>query len=63
MEFSYYPGCTLTGSAQELDESFRTLPRSLTSPSKRSRTGHAAEHHQPTWWILISNRPSLLETS
>jgi heterodisulfide reductase subunit B len=23
MEFSYYPGCTLTGSAQELDESFR----------------------------------------
>jgi heterodisulfide reductase subunit B len=23
MEFSYYPGCTLTGSAKELDESFR----------------------------------------
>ncbi|MFH0958120.1 MAG: CoB--CoM heterodisulfide reductase iron-sulfur subunit B family protein [Pseudomonadota bacterium] len=23
MEFSYYPGCTLKGSAQELDESFR----------------------------------------
>jgi heterodisulfide reductase subunit B len=23
MEFSYYPGCTLTGSARELDESFR----------------------------------------
>jgi len=25
MEFSYYPGCTLTGSAQELDDSFRSV--------------------------------------
>lgn len=25
MEFSYYPGCSLTGSARELDESFRSV--------------------------------------
>ena len=25
MKFSYYPGCTLKGSAQELDESFRSV--------------------------------------
>jgi heterodisulfide reductase subunit B len=29
MEFSYYPGCTLTGSAQELDESFRSAASRL----------------------------------
>ena len=29
MEFSYYPGCTLTGSAQELDESFRSVAQKL----------------------------------
>ena len=29
MEFSYYPGCTLTGSAQELDESFRSSAERL----------------------------------
>jgi heterodisulfide reductase subunit B2 len=29
MEFSYYPGCTLKGSAQELDESFRTVAERL----------------------------------
>lgn len=29
MEFSYYPGCTLTGSAQELDESFRSAAENL----------------------------------
>ncbi|HMK35917.1 MAG TPA: CoB--CoM heterodisulfide reductase iron-sulfur subunit B family protein [Desulfomonilaceae bacterium] len=29
MEFSYYPGCTLTGSAQELDESFRSVAEKL----------------------------------
>ncbi len=25
MEYSYYPGCTLTGSAQELDDSFKSV--------------------------------------
>ncbi len=29
MEFSYYPGCTLTGSAKELDESFRSVAEKL----------------------------------
>jgi len=29
MEFSYYPGCTLTGSAQELDQSFRGAAEKL----------------------------------
>jgi heterodisulfide reductase subunit B2 len=29
MEFSYYPGCTLKGSAQELDESFRSVAERL----------------------------------
>jgi heterodisulfide reductase subunit B2 len=29
MEFSYYPGCTLTGSAQELDDSFRSVAQKL----------------------------------
>src|SRR5512142_1865061 len=29
MEFSYYPGCTLTGSATELDESFRSSAERL----------------------------------
>lgn len=29
MELSYYPGCTLTGSAQELDESFRRVSEKL----------------------------------
>lgn len=29
MEFTYYPGCSLTGSAQELDESFRTAATRL----------------------------------
>jgi heterodisulfide reductase subunit B len=29
MEFSYYPGCTLTGSAKELDESFRSSAERL----------------------------------
>jgi heterodisulfide reductase subunit B len=29
MEFSYYPGCTLKGSAQELDESFRNVSERL----------------------------------
>lgn len=29
MEFSYYPGCTLTGSAKELDESFRSSAEKL----------------------------------
>jgi heterodisulfide reductase subunit B2 len=29
MEFSYYPGCTLTGSAHELDESFRNVAGKL----------------------------------
>jgi len=29
MEFSYYPGCTLTGSAQELDDSFRRVAEKL----------------------------------
>jgi len=29
MEFSYYPGCTLKGSARELDESFRTVSEKL----------------------------------
>jgi heterodisulfide reductase subunit B2 len=29
MEFTYYPGCTLTGSASELDESFRSVADKL----------------------------------
>jgi heterodisulfide reductase subunit B2 len=29
MEFTYYPGCSLTGSAQELDDSFRTVSDKL----------------------------------
>lgn len=29
MDVSYYPGCTLTGSARELDESFRTVSAKL----------------------------------
>ncbi len=29
MEFSYYPGCTLTGSAQELDDSFRSVAENI----------------------------------
>ena len=29
MEFSYYPGCSLTGSAKELDESFRSVAEKL----------------------------------
>ena len=29
MELSYYPGCTLTGSARELDESFRSVSAKL----------------------------------
>lgn len=29
MEFTYYPGCSLTGSAQELDDSFRTVSEKL----------------------------------
>lgn len=29
MEFSYYPGCSLKGSAQELDESFRSVSEKL----------------------------------
>lgn len=29
MELSYYPGCSLTGSARELDESFRSAARRL----------------------------------
>jgi heterodisulfide reductase subunit B2 len=29
MEFTYYPGCTLTGSAQELDDSFRSVAQKL----------------------------------
>jgi heterodisulfide reductase subunit B len=29
MEISYYPGCTLTGSAQDLDESFRSVAAKL----------------------------------
>ncbi len=29
MEFSYYPGCTLTGSAKELDDSFRSAAEKL----------------------------------
>lgn len=29
MEYSYYPGCTLTGSAQELDDSFRSVATKL----------------------------------
>ncbi len=29
MNFSYYPGCTLKGSAQELDESFRSVCNAL----------------------------------
>lgn len=29
MELSYYPGCTLTGSASELDESFRAVAEKL----------------------------------
>lgn len=29
MEFSYYPGCSLTGSAQELDDSFRSVAAKL----------------------------------
>lgn len=29
MEFSYYPGCSLTGSAQELDDSFRAAATRL----------------------------------
>ena len=29
MEFSYYPGCTLKGSARELDESFRAVSAKL----------------------------------
>ncbi|MBM3301428.1 MAG: CoB--CoM heterodisulfide reductase iron-sulfur subunit B family protein [Deltaproteobacteria bacterium] len=29
MEFTYYPGCSLTGSARELDESFRSVAAKL----------------------------------
>ena len=29
MELSYYPGCTLTGSARELEESFRGAAQAL----------------------------------
>jgi heterodisulfide reductase subunit B2 len=29
MEFSYYPGCTLKGSAQELDDSFQSVAQKL----------------------------------
>lgn len=29
MEFTYYPGCSLKGSAQELDESFRSISEKL----------------------------------
>lgn len=29
MQYSYYPGCTLTGSATELDESFRSVAQRL----------------------------------
>jgi len=29
MEYTYYPGCTLTGSAKELDDSFRSVAQSL----------------------------------
>ncbi|GEM_PF-6875527 len=29
MELSYYPGCALTGSARELDESFRRVSATL----------------------------------
>ena len=29
MEFSYYPGCSLKGSAQELDDSFRSVSEKL----------------------------------
>jgi heterodisulfide reductase subunit B2 len=29
MELSYYPGCTLTGSAKELDDSFRSVAQKL----------------------------------
>jgi heterodisulfide reductase subunit B2 len=29
MQFSYYPGCTLTGSAKELDESFRSVAEKI----------------------------------
>ena len=63
MEFSYYPGCTLTGSAKELDESFRSVAEKLRrNASVRSPIGHAAELLLRIWWTITSKRPCLLRT-
>ena len=56
MEISYYPGCTLTGSAQDLDESFRSVAAKLDILLKEIPDWTCCGASSAIWLTSISRR-------